>query len=105
MLTIHSPTQSNRLSHYIHNVTICSPIWAKTRYVFVETLFSGIRKLQAEALAREQDLQTLNAVMQERERLSRDLHDGVAQLVADLLLRLDSIKELVETNRSHEAGA
>ena len=74
-------------------------------YIFVETLFRGIRRLQAEALAREQDIQTMNAVMQERERLSRELHDGVAQLVAHLLLRLDTIKELVEADRPQEAEA
>jgi signal transduction histidine kinase len=74
-------------------------------YLFVETLFSVLRRLQAEALAREQAILTMNAVMQERERLSRELHDGVAQLVADLLLRLDTIKELVEADRPREAGA
>jgi two-component system, NarL family, sensor histidine kinase DegS len=74
-------------------------------YIFVETLFRVLRRLQAEALAREQDIQTVNAVMQERERLSRELHDGVAQLVADLLLRLDTIKELVEADRPQEAEA
>jgi signal transduction histidine kinase len=72
-------------------------------YGFAETLFQVLGKLQAEALAREQDILTMNAVMQERERLSRELHDGVAQLVADLLLRLDTIKDLVETSRQHEA--
>jgi signal transduction histidine kinase len=74
-------------------------------YIFVETLFRVLRRLQAEALAREQDMLTMNAVMQERERLSRDLHDGVAQLVAHLLLRLDTIKELVEADRPREAEA
>src|SRR6266508_4650280 len=69
-------------------------------YIFVETVFRVLRRLQAEALAREQDILTMNAVMQERERLSRELHDGVAQLVAHLLLRLDTIKELVEADRS-----
>src|SRR5262245_55521306 len=68
-------------------------------YIFAETLFRVLRSLQAEASAREQDIQTMNAVMQERERLSRELHDGVAQLVAHLLLRLDTIKELVEADR------
>lgn len=72
-------------------------------YIFVETVFRVVRGLQAEAVAREQDILTMNAVMQERERLSRELHDGVAQLVADLLLRLDTIKELVEADRQHEA--
>jgi two-component system sensor histidine kinase DegS len=74
-------------------------------YVFVETLFGVLRRLQAEALAREQDILTMNAVMQERERLSRELHDGAAQLVAHLLLRLDIVKELVEADRHQEAGA
>jgi signal transduction histidine kinase len=74
-------------------------------YGFAEALFRALGKLQAEALAREQDILTMNAVMQERERLSRELHDGVAQLVADVLLRLDTIKDLVETNRKHEAEA
>lgn len=72
-------------------------------YIFAETLFRVLGRLQAEASAREQDVLTMNAVMQERERLSRELHDGVAQLTADLLLRLDTIKDLVETNRLEEA--
>lgn len=74
-------------------------------YMFVEALFRVLRALQAEALAREQEILTMNAVMQERERLSRELHDGVAQLVAHLLLRLDTIKELVEDGRQQEAEA
>jgi two-component system, NarL family, sensor histidine kinase DegS len=74
-------------------------------FLFVETLFRVMQGLQAVAVAHEQDVQTMNAVMQERARLSRELHDGVAQLVAHLLLRLDTIKELVDTNRQHEAEA
>jgi len=74
-------------------------------YLFAETMFRVLRRLQAEALAQEQEILTMNAVMQERERLSRELHDGVAQLVAHLLLRLDTIKELVEADRQQEAEA
>jgi two-component system, NarL family, sensor histidine kinase DegS len=74
-------------------------------YMFAESLFQVLGKLQAEALAREQDILTMNAVMQERERLSRELHDGVAQLVADVLLRLDTIKDLVASDHQHEAEA
>lgn len=74
-------------------------------YIFVETLFRVLGRLQADASSREQDVRTMSAVMQERERLSRELHDGVAQLVADLLLRLDTIRSLVEDNRRHEAEA
>jgi len=71
-------------------------------YMFV---FRVLRRLEAEALAREQDILTMNAVMQERERLGRELHDGAAQLVAHLLLRLDTIKELVGAGRKKEADA
>ena len=74
-------------------------------YIFAELMFRVMGRLQAEALTREQDILTMNAVMQERERLSRELHDGVAQLVADLLLRLDTIKDLVEAGRQQEAEA
>ena len=74
-------------------------------YLFVETLFTVLRSLQAEALARERDLLTMTAVLQERERLSRDLHDGVAQLVAHLLVRLDTITELVTAGRQQDAAA
>jgi signal transduction histidine kinase len=74
-------------------------------YLFVEALFRVLRSFQAEALAREQDFLTMNAVMQERGRLSRELHDGVAQLVGHLLLRLDTIKDLVASDRPREAEA
>lgn len=74
-------------------------------YIFVEALFRILQRLQAEAMAHQQDMLTINAVMQERERLSRELHDGVAQLVGHLLLRLDTIKDLVEADRRREAGA
>lgn len=74
-------------------------------YIFAQTMFRVLGRLQAEALARERDILTMSAVMQERERLSRELHDGVAQLVAHLLLRLDTIKELVEADRQQEAEA
>ncbi len=71
-------------------------------YIFV---FRILRKLETEALAREQDILTMNAVMRERERLGRELHDGAAQLVAHLLLRLDTIRELVGADRKTEAEA
>jgi signal transduction histidine kinase len=74
-------------------------------YVFVEALFKVLRRLQADAFAREQDMVALSGVMQERARLSRELHDGVAQLVADLLVRLDTIKEQVAADRRDAAEA
>jgi DNA-binding MarR family transcriptional regulator len=64
-------------------------------YIFVETLFRVLRRLQAGAVAHEQDIQTMHAVMQERERLSRELHDGVAQLVARLRLEKSTVSRLV----------
>ncbi len=72
---------------------------------FVETLFKVLRRLQAEAVTRGQDILIMYAVMQERERLSRELHDGAAQLVAHLLVRLDTIKELVEAGRQQNVLA
>jgi len=66
-------------------------------------VFRVLRNLEAEALVREQDILSMNAVMRERERLGRELHDGAAQLVAYLLLRLDTVKELMADDRKREA--
>ena len=74
-------------------------------YLFAEAMFGILRRLEAEAWAQEQDILTMNAVMRERERLSRELHDGAAQLVAHLLLRLDTIRELVAAGRRQDAEA
>lgn len=74
-------------------------------YAFHAGMFRIMEKLYAEATARERDMVAMNAVMQERERLSRELHDGAAQLVADLMLRLDTIRELAEGERHLEAEA
>ena len=60
-------------------------------YAFAAFVFGVVERLQAQALARSRDLATLNAVVEERARLSRELHDGFAQLVAYMLVRLDTV--------------
>jgi two-component system sensor histidine kinase DegS len=74
-------------------------------YAFAAFVFRIVERLQAQALARSRDLVTLNAVIEERARLSRELHDGFAQLVAYMLVRLDTVTGLVATNRDQEAMA
>jgi two-component system, NarL family, sensor histidine kinase DegS len=103
----HTPPgrQTGRLAETLLVTALLTLLALALAYLFVETLFRVLRGLQAEAAARERDIATMNAVMQERERLSRELHDGAAQLVAHLLLRLDTIKDLVEADRPREAGA
>jgi signal transduction histidine kinase len=54
-------------------------------------------------MSRSRDLATLSAVLEERARLSRELHDGFAQLVAFLLVRIDTVTDLVAADRQHEA--
>src|SRR5262249_9333193 len=55
-------------------------------YGFATFVFSIVERLQTQAIARSREIATLNAVMEERARLSRELHDGFAQLVAFLLV-------------------
>src|SRR5438067_464542 len=50
-------------------------------YAFAAFVFRVVERLQAQALARSRDLVTLNAVLEERARLSRELHDGFAHRV------------------------
>jgi len=72
-------------------------------YAFATFVFSIVERLQAQAMARSRELATLSAVLEERARLSRELHDGFAQLVAFLLVRIDTVEGLVSGNRSPEA--
>jgi two-component system, NarL family, sensor histidine kinase DegS len=74
-------------------------------YAFSAFVFRIVERLQAQALARSRDLATLNAVVEERARLSRELHDGFAQLVAYMLVRIDTVTGLVAANRTSEAMA
>jgi signal transduction histidine kinase len=60
-------------------------VWALVlllTYAFAAFVFRIVERLQAQALARSRDVATLRAVVEERARLSRELHDGFAQLVA-----------------------
>ena len=70
---------------------------------FSQLIFGIVARLQAQAVARNRELAALNAVIVERERLSRELHDGLAQLVAYTIVRLDTVADLLATQREAEA--
>lgn len=72
---------------------------------FSRVVFRVVERLQAQALASEREATALAAVVQERERLSRELHDGLAQLVSYLLVRLDTVQGLVSEGRRVQAIA
>jgi signal transduction histidine kinase len=74
-------------------------------YGFAVFVFGVVERLQAQALARGREVAALNAVVEERARLSRELHDGFAQLVAYLLVRIDTVEALVSAQRQNEAMA
>ncbi|MFN8514945.1 MAG: sensor histidine kinase [Thermomicrobiales bacterium] len=70
---------------------------------FSQLIFGIVARLQDQAVARSREVAALNAVIAERERLSRELHDGLAQLVAYLLVRLDTVADLLAAQREAEA--
>ena len=74
-------------------------------YLFSTFVFRVVDRLQSQALARGRDVATMRAVLEERARLSRELHDGFAQLVAFLLVRIDTVTDLVAAERTPEALA
>lgn len=65
--------------------------------------FGVINRLHRQTLNNQREIVTLGAAVEERERLSRDLHDGVAQIVSYLLLRLDTVSDLVAAGRLEDA--
>jgi len=74
-------------------------------YGFASFVFRVVERVQAQAVLRGREVAALNAVMDERTRLSRELHDGMAQLVAYLLVRVDTVAGLVQADRRPEAVA
>jgi len=72
-------------------------------YIFSEIVFRIVERLQAQALEQSREMTELGTILTERERLSRELHDGLAQLVAYLLVRIDTVEGLVGSNRLAEA--
>jgi signal transduction histidine kinase len=77
-------------------------------YAFAHVSFGMIRRTQARLMERNRELQKLSreverlAVLEERDRLAREIHDGVAQVLASMLVRLDTIEGLAARGRVEE---
>lgn len=74
-------------------------------YGFSEFVFGIVIRLQDRTVARSREVAALQAVVEERERISHELHDGLAQLISYMLVRLDTVAELLATARLREAAA
>jgi two-component system nitrate/nitrite sensor histidine kinase NarX len=74
-------------------------------YSFSTLVFGHIKRLHAVTVAQMQEVAALHAMAEERERLSRELHDGLAQVVASVLIRIDTISTLLATQRHADALA
>jgi two-component system, NarL family, sensor histidine kinase DegS len=86
----------------VGNVIVAALVLLLT-YLFASFVFNVVGRVQAQAVRRGRELAAFNAVLDERARLSRELHDGLAQLVAFLLVRLDTVGSLVRANRHEDA--
>ena len=80
-------------------------------FAFARASFGIIHRMEARLVERNRRLHALSqdarrlATLEERERLAREIHDGVAQVIATLLVRVDTIEGLVARGRTAEAGA
>jgi signal transduction histidine kinase len=74
-------------------------------YAFASFVFRVVERVQSQAVRRGREVAALNAVVEERARLSRELHDGLAQLITFLMVRLDTVAGLVQADRRPEALA
>jgi two-component system nitrate/nitrite sensor histidine kinase NarX len=77
-------------------------------YGFAHVSFGIIRRTEERLRQRNRELQSLSrrverlAVLEERDRLAREIHDSVAQGLASLLVRLDTVESLAERGRLDE---
>ena len=78
---------------------------------FAQVVFGLVNRLQQRLMNQNRQLKQLNrqvrelAVVEERSRLSREMHDGLAQLLAYVMLKIDLIETLLRLGRLHEAGS
>ena len=72
-------------------------------FAFSQVVFGHIERLQRSALAQEREAAGLRGRVAERERLGRELHDGLAQILASLLVDLDAIQHLLQSGREADA--
>lgn len=79
-------------------------------YTFARASFGIIHRMEARLVERNRRLEVLSqdarrvATLEERERLAREIHDGVAQVIATLLVRVDTIESLIARGRTAEAA-
>jgi signal transduction histidine kinase len=77
-------------------------------YGFAHVSFGIIRRTEENLRQRNRELRSLSrrverlAVLEERDRLAREIHDSVAQGLASLLVRLDTVEALAARGRTDE---
>jgi signal transduction histidine kinase len=74
-------------------------------FLFAHIVFRYVAEIQHDAVERTRAAAALDSMIDERERLSRELHDGLAQVISYLLVRLDTVRNLVEDGRTGAAVA
>jgi signal transduction histidine kinase len=78
-------------------------------YPFARISFAIIRRTEARLRERNRALEALSraaerlAMMEERDRLAREMHDGIAQVLAYMLVRLDTVDGLLGRGRAAAA--
>lgn len=74
-------------------------------FLFASFIFTVVDHIQRDAIERTRRAAALSSMIEERERLSRELHDGLAQVISYVLVRLDTIRNLVESAKDQAAIA
>lgn len=74
-------------------------------YLFATAIFRSVEHAHRRAVEETGNAAALSSMVEERERLSRELHDGLAQVVSYVLVRLDTVRGLVEAGETEHAAA
>ena len=72
-------------------------------YFFARVIFNRVEWIQIQAVEETRTAAALNSMVAERERISRELHDGLAQVLSYVLVRLDTVRILVEEGKAADA--
>src|SRR5262249_3533048 len=74
-------------------------------YPLARFAFGALDRARAAVATQAREVEALDALVRERDRLGRELHDGTAQLLTYLLLRTEIVGQLVAADRRDDALA
>ncbi len=94
--TVTTDASHRRVSDYVFAVAITTAAWVAGVVLGSRARAAAAAERRAEGLAREHDLRARQAVVEERSRIARELHDVIAHTVSVMVIQAGAAEQMLE---------